>query len=244
MAIDYWKLTKEFKQGDVVQKIDIIDGDLSPYVGTVTAVHKGLGVLDVQWPFGNERVFPDDVVRVSPKFIRYLPPQFDQSYMTVEIERARKEASSSSLWSKQFQPSVYVELARHWHKGASEVIAYDDLYRALYPNVNDEALRSEVTKFYTFAHNAGELRIQDHLQRTAAYWVAQNRQYRATNQDLKAGRPACPKCSNRMRRSTYRMQEGARHKVFACPKCLTIIDPVSVLGPNGEPHQWFGVGAI
>ena len=58
VAIDYWKLTKGFNQGDVVQKIDVIDGDISPYVGTVTAVHKGLGVLDVQWPFGNERVFP------------------------------------------------------------------------------------------------------------------------------------------------------------------------------------------
>ena len=44
--IDYWALVKEFTQGDVVQKIDVIDGDLSPYVGTVTAVHKGLGVLD------------------------------------------------------------------------------------------------------------------------------------------------------------------------------------------------------
>jgi hypothetical protein len=240
--IDYWALAREFTQGDVVQKINIIDGDLSPYVGTVTAVFKGLGVLDVQWPFGNERVFPDDVVRVSPQFIRYLPPQFDQSYVTVEIERARKEASSKSLWSKQFHPSVFVGLAKNWHKGASEVTAYDNLYRVLYPNVDDEALRSEVSKFYLFARNAGELRIQGHLQRTAAYWVAQNRQYRATNQDIKSGRPKCPKCSNSMRRSTYRMQEGARHKVFACPKCLYIIDPVSILGPGGEPHQWFGVG--
>jgi len=240
--IDYWKLVKEFTQGDVVQKIDVIGGDLSPYVGTVTAVHKGLGVLDVQWPFGNERVFPDDIVRVSPKFIRYLPPQFDQSYLTVEIERARKEASSSSLWSKQFQPSVYVELARRWHKGASEIIAYDDLYRALYPNVNDEELRSEVSKFYRFAKNSGDMRIEAHLQKSSAYWVSQNRQYRATAEDIKMGKPACPKCSNRMRRATYKMHEGARHKVFACPKCLYIIDPISILGPTGEPHQWFGVG--
>jgi len=242
VAIDYWALAKEFSQGDVVQKINYIDGDLSPYVGTVTAVLKGIGVLDVQWPFGNERVFPDDVVRVNPQFIRFLPPQFDQSYVTVEIERARKEASSKSLWSKQFQPSVYVELARHWHKGASEVIAYDDLYRALCPNVDDEALRTEVAKFYLFAKNAGEVRIEAHLQKAAAYGGSQNRQYRATFQDIKAGRPSCPKCSNKMRRSTYRMQEGARHKVFACPKCLYIIDPVSILGPSGEPHQWFGVG--
>jgi hypothetical protein len=114
-VIDYWKLTKEFSQGDAVQKIDVNTGQLSPYVGSVTAVHRGIGCLDVQWPFGNERVFPDDVVRVSPEFIRYLPPAFDQSYVTGEIEKARK--ASAPLWrSAQFQPSVYIELARRWQR--------------------------------------------------------------------------------------------------------------------------------
>lgn len=240
--IDYWKLTKEFSQGDAVQKIDIQTGQLSPYVGAVTAVHRGIGCIDVQWPFGNERVFPDDVVRVSPEFVRYLPPAFDQSYKTVEIENARK--ASAPLWRHtQFSPSLYIELAKHWHKGAGEVLAYDDLYRAYAPNIDDEALRDEVSKFYRFAANAGELRVQQEIQRhllkNAAYWVAQNRQYRATGEDLKAGKPACPKCASRMRRATYKMHEGAKHKVFACPKCLYLIDPASILGPTGEPHTWF-----
>lgn len=238
--IDYWKLTKDFSQGDVVQKINVTTGDLSPYAGSVTAVHKGLGVLDVQWPFGNERVFPDDVVRVNPNFIRFLPPTFDQSYYSVEIEKARKQASASSQWShRELPPTLYVDLARSWHKGASEVLAYDDLYRTYQPNINDEALRNEVAKFYAFARNAGDLRIEAHAARTAAYWVAQNRQYRATAEDLKCGKPACPKCATKMRRATYRMNKGAKHKLFACPKCLYLIDPPSVLAPNGEPHTWF-----
>lgn len=235
--IDYWKLTKEFTQGDAVQKIDIQTGDVSPYVGTVTAVHRGIGCLDVQWPFGNERVFPDDVVRVNPAFLRYLPPAFDQSYMTVEIEKARK--ASAPLW-RNLPPSLYIDMARLWHKGASEVIAYDDLYRSLAPNVDDDALRDEVAKLYRLARNAGNLRIHHHLIKSAAYWVAQNRQYRATSEDLKLGKPACPKCSTRMRTATYKMHEGAKHKVFACPKCLYIIDPPSILAPTGEPHNWFG----
>ena len=242
MVIDYWKLTGGFSQGDVVHKINVTNGGLSPYVGTVTAVHKGLGVLDVQWPFGNERVFPDDVVRVSPDFIRFLPPSFDQSYVTVEIEKARKQASSSSLWRhNQFPSSAYLMLAQHWHRGASEVLAYDNLYRTLQPNVDDEALRDEVSKFYRFADRAQDLRIQAHLSKTAAYWFAQNRQYRATSEDVKVGKPSCPKCASRMRRATYRMHKGSKHKLFACPKCLYLIDPSSVLGPTGEPHNWFGV---
>lgn len=239
MAIDYWKLTKDMAQGDSVQKIDVQTGQLSPYVGSVTAVHRGIGCLDVQWPFGNERVFPDDVVKVNPSFLRYLPPTLDQSYRTIEIENARK--ASAPLWqTAKLPPAVFLAMAKAWHKGVHEVTAYDDLYRAYAPNINDEALREEVSKFYRFARNAGDLRIQQAIQKTAAYWFAQNRQYRATGEDIKCGKPACPKCATRMRRSTYRMQKGAKHKVFACPKCLYLIDPVSVLGPAGEPHNWFG----
>lgn len=242
--IDYWKLTKDFRQGDVVNKINVITGDLSPYVGSVTAVHKGLGVLDVQWPFGNERVFPDDVVQVNPAFLRFLPPTFDQSYSSFDIEQARKQAAESTQWNHRgLPPAFYAELARRWHKGASEVLAYDDLYRMYEPNINDEALREEVAKFYRFARNAGDLRIESHAVRTAAYWVAQNRQYRATSEDIRCGKPACPKCAAKMRRATYRMHKGAKHKVFACPKCLYLIDPTSVLGPTGQPHNWFGATA-
>lgn len=243
--IDYWRLAGEFTQGDCVQKLTLNTGYLSPYVGTVTAVHKGLGVVDVQWPFGNERCFPDDIVKVNQSFISFVPPSFDQSYRAYDIDKARKEASTKLWRTDQFHPEVYVKLAQYWHKGASEVIAYDNLYRLL-PNVEDEALRDEVSKFYRFAENAGNLRIQQHINRqitkNAAYWVAQNRQYRATGEDVKAGRPSCPRCATRMKRSTYKMNEGARHKVFACPKCLYLIDPLSVLGPTGEPHDWFGTG--
>lgn len=242
--LDYWRLTRDFSRGDCVQKLTINTGFLSPYCGTVTAVHKGLGVVDVQWPFGNERCFPDDIVKVNPKFMAFTPPTFDQSPSTFDIDKARKEASTRLWRDNLFQPTVYIKLAKSWHKGDSEVIAYDDLYRTL-PDVDDSALRSEVAKFYLFAANSGELRIQQHISKqlkVAAYWVAQNRQYRATGEDIKVGKPACPRCSSRMRGATYRMDKGAKHKVFACPKCLYLIDPQSVLGPTGEPHNWFGTG--
>lgn len=242
--IDYWKLTRDFSQGDVVQKIDVIDGDLSPYVGRVTAVLRGIGCLDVQWPFGNERVFPDDVVKVNPKFLRYLPPSLDQTYMTIEIEKARK-VGSASPWRKDLPPKVYVDLARYWHGKVGEVVAYDNLYRTLAPNVDDGALREEVGKFYSFARNAGIMLVQQVAEsqsftnRSAAYWVAQNRTYRATSDDISLGKPSCPKCAKAMRRATYKMHEGAKVKLFACPKCLFLLDPVSILGPSGEPHTWF-----
>jgi len=242
--IDYWKLTRDFAQGDVVQKINVINGDLSPYAGRVTAVLRGIGCLDVQWPFGNERVFPDDVVKMNPEFIRFLPPSLDQTYMTLEIEKARKVATKSP-WRNDLPPAVYVDLSRYWNAKVGEVVAYDNLYRALEPNVDDAALREEVGKFYRFAHNAGSLFIQQLAEsqsfknREAAYWVSQNRTYRATGDDITVGKPSCPKCGRPMRRATYKMHEGAKVKLFACPKCLFLLDPQSILGPSGEPHTWF-----
>jgi hypothetical protein len=241
-VIDYWTLTKEYARGDRVQKIDVSGGDLSPYVGRVTATHPGLGCLDVQWPFGNERVFPDDIVKLNPALAPVLPPiLLDQSPNTYDT----RSASVSTPWrTRELPPRLYVDLARSWHKGAGEVIAYDDLYRG-YPNVEDEILRDEVSRFYRFASNTGLLRIkmaaarEGFRNREAAYWVSQNRTYRATALEIKARRPNCPKCAKSMRKATYRMHKGSRVKLFACGKCLYLIDPSSVLGPQGEPHSWF-----
>ena len=138
-----------------------------------------------------------------------------------------------------------MKLASYWHHKVNEVVAYDSLYRQYAPNVNDDALRVEVSKFYRFANNAGLMRIQQAVKaqgfenKTAAYWVAQNRTYRATAEDIKSCKPSCPKCANQMRRATYKMHEGAKARVFACPKCLTLVDPESILGPDGNPHTWF-----
>ena len=95
--IDFWKLVKDFKEGDVVQRYAPGQGgySVSPFVGQVTAVHKGLGVVDVQWPYGNERMYPDDVLRVNPQITTWLPPTLDQSYLSFDITQARKSIHES-----------------------------------------------------------------------------------------------------------------------------------------------------
>ncbi len=247
MTTDYWSLAKEFARNDIVQRINVVTGDLGPYAGRVTAVHRGLGVLDVQWPFGAERVFPDDIVKVNPKFVQVLPPALlDQTMLTYDVVRSRSASVDTPWKSRVLPPKLYVDLARFWHRGAGEGVAYDDLYRSYSPqNVPEEMIRGEVAAFYRFARNAGTLLVQ-HVaakegfqNREAAYWVSQNRTYRATAPEVKANRPNCPRCANSMRRATYKMHKGSRLKLFACGKCLYLLDPSSVLGPTGEPHAWF-----
>lgn len=246
MAIDYWKLTKEFKTGDMVQRFAPGAGgySLSAFLGRVTAVHRGLGVLDVQFPYGNERVFPDDIVLVHPSASSWFPPAYiDQTYMGLDTQKARElwaSANARKLWrSTELPPGFHVALARAWSLGRDEVASYDEMWRR-YANtgVADAILRDEIAKFYLVGRNLVELRIQQHAAKTAAYWVAQNRQYRVTKEEHKIGKPVCPKCGTQMKRTTYKMDKGAKHRLFACPKDLFLIKQTDILGPEGEPIEW------
>ncbi len=241
MAIDYWGLTRDYKNGDAVQRFMPGDpGNLSPFVGMVTAVHRGLGMIDVQWPTGNERISSDELVKVNPSLMRYLPPTLDQSYLSYDIQKARQASSSQKLWRTiELPQGFHRDLARLWLRQANEVAAYDALWRThVAQGASDAAVRDEIAKFYLISKNLGALRIQQHLKKTAAYWVAQNRQYRMTGEELQVRCPNCPKCGTRMVRTTYRMQEGTKHKLFACPKDLFLIEDTSLIGPGGEPVVW------
>jgi ribosomal protein S27AE len=242
-VLDFWKLTKGFSQGDIVQRFAPGAGgySMSPFVGRVTAVHRGLGQVDVGWPYGNERMSPDEIVRVDPKISVWLSPEFDQSYMSYDIQKARSRwASVNELWRGSTLPAgFYQEVARAWGQGFNEVGAYDAIWhRYAASGVSDDNLRLEIEKFYRVADGLTDLRIQQHVRKTATYWVAQNRQYRVTSDELTSRRPVCPKCGTRMRRTTYKMDKGARHRLFACPKDLFLIKTDNILGPGGEPVEW------
>jgi hypothetical protein len=237
--IDYWTLSKDFSPGDFVQKyLPSRNQNLSPFVGRVTAVLPGIGFLDVQWPFGNERVSPEEVVRVNKEFAAYLPPMHDFSYYPgLEQERAR--LASRLPWKPTELPlGFHTEVAKLWHRGASEVQAYDDLWHRYASVTSDDLLRREITQVYKFADTVTTLFFDAHAQRTAMYWVSQNRQHRATQSEVQAKRPNCPKCGTSMRKATYKMAEGQRMRLFACPKDLYLIKQTDILGPGGEPVGW------
>lgn len=238
--IDFWKLVKDFKPGDTVQRFALGHGDLSPFVGRVTAVHKGIGYVDVQWPYGNERMSAEEIVRVNPQFAKYLPPSLDFSYYAgYDVTMARQAAKLGNLWRTDALPATfYVDLASLWTKSADEVATYDELWHRYGHTTDDEILRSEVAKFYRLARNASEMRIQAFAHRSASYWVAQNRQFRVTQEELLTKRPSCPKCGKAMRKTTYKMEKGARARLFACPKCLFLLKRDNLLGPDGAPVEW------
>jgi len=234
--IDYWKLVKDFSVGDIVQKyMPGRGGALAPFAGRVTAILKGIGFLDVQWPFGNERVSPEEVVRVNPAFSAYLPPTLDASYYPGWDTR---QAAKKGIWrDKEVPPGFHKALASLWNKKFGEVAAYDELWHRFAAGSNDEALRDEVAKFYRFAYNSAGLLLEQHA-RTATYWSSQGRQHRATRSEMDARKPNCPKCGTPFRKTIYKMDEGRRARLFACPSCLFLIKQDNILGPGGEAVAW------
>ena len=238
--IDYWSLAKNYAPGDAVQRFDPVHGDLSPFVGRVTAVLKGIGFVDVQWQFGNERMSADDIVKVNPEFCKYLPPALDFDYHPgFDVTRQRQASNLGSIWNTAaLPPDFHRELAKLWTKGANEVLAYDEMWHKHNARVEDTLLRDEVAKFYRFAVNCTQTRIDAFVDRTAAYWAAQNRHYRVTQTEIQAKSPSCPKCSTQLRKTTYKMKEGQRARLFACPKCLFLVKRDNLLSPDGQPVEW------
>ena len=242
--IDYWKLTRDFAPGDIVQKFfPAQPGSLSPYHGRVTAVHRGIGFVDVQWPFDNERETPEDLIKLNTEFLGYLPPTLNHSwYPGWDVSKQKQSAWRTT----EVPPSFHHELARLHYKGAGEVQAYDELWhRFSGESPDDEAIRDEVLKFYQFGKNAramylGQVQraIQAKIEKEGTYWVATNRQHRANRAELTAGRPNCPRCGSQMRKTTYKMAEGSKMRLFACPQDLYLIRQNDIMGPQGEPVQW------
>lgn len=235
--IDYWAIAKDLKAGDHVQRFWPVAG-LSVYVGKITAVHRGIGFIDVQFPYGNERLSTEEVVKVDPKMCMWLPPEFDQSYGSWDIAQSR--TASKGLWRGTAMPrGFYKEVAKHWARGESEVAAYDAAWhRFASEGADDDAMRDEVAKVYSVSKRLADLRLKAHVHKTAAYWVAQNRQYRVTQGEIESSKPNCPKCGSQMKRTTYKMDKGARVRLFACPKDLFLLKSDAILGPLGEPIGW------
>ena len=239
MAINYWALTKDFSVGDIVQQILPGQG-VTPYAGRILAVLPAIGFVDVQWPFGSERVSPEMLLRSSPEFAAYLPPTVEFSYYPgMDTVKKARERLPRNLWrTTQVPPGFHKDLARLFHAKTGEVLAYDFLWRKYGSNTEDEVLRDEVKKFYRFASKSLDLFLEQYAQKSSTYWAAQNRQHRATRAEVTARLPNCPKCGTQMRRTTYKMAEGRKVRLFACPQDMYLIRQADILGPDGSPVEW------
>jgi hypothetical protein len=66
-------------------------------------------------------------------------------------------------------------------------------------------------------------RVASQYVKRAVYWAAKNRQYRPSRLEVETGKLCCPRCDEAyLRKTIYKMENGASVKLFVCPECLFV----------------------
>lgn len=76
-------------------------------------------------------------------------------------------------------------------------------------------------------------RVASAYMKTALYWAARDRQYRATSEEISSGKYGCPKCKKaQLRKAIYRRIKGQSEHLYGCPSCLFLIARESLIHPQ------------
>ena len=134
------------------------------------------------------------------------------------------EAGGKPAWARILRvwPSLGVADVR-WEPGVGEAQVPFEMMKVIEHGPAPEVgLSYPITgRLAALAHKAE--RIERISSRVALYWAGPNRQYRMTRAERETGVPSCPKCCGGMRKTTYKMEEGARHALWCCPSCLFLV---------------------
>jgi len=177
--VDYWALAKSFKIGDTVALWGFPDSRTINIPGTVTAVHPGIGFLDVEFPWGNQRVSSEEVLLVNDDFA-YVSPQYDTGYKSWDKDMARKrEGYKGYSYALPKTASVIDTLASEYNsqavlanklacqckcQGVSEIDAYTTI--ASTSGLPDHHIRTAV--FYTYSAHTDEYAELEKLPKKAS----------------------------------------------------------------------------
>lgn len=214
-------IAKDYRRGDVVHLINPRDGSLVHVSGLVSAVHRAIGFVDVEFPWGNQRVQADEIVRMFPGGETPAPPAKDTSYSAWDITRSRLDdrtlsrvASLAEGWLRKVY-AVRAQVAKQYAHGRGRFAALTQVLQA-------------VPSARTHEVNAAVEHVYDYLPKVALYWSSPGRQYRPTRAELENGSYHCPKCKDPLGKAIYR--KGTR--LFSCVNCLFMIAPEDIYNPD------------
>lgn len=108
--LDWQAIARSFKVGDRVRFSSPVDGRFSPWEGQVTGVFAGIGMLDVQTPFGNVRFPAEDLIVTSRD-----PVLEDTSYETQEVsEEEIPSKAQSTRVAKRVASKIMQKESLYW----------------------------------------------------------------------------------------------------------------------------------
>jgi predicted RNA-binding Zn-ribbon protein involved in translation (DUF1610 family) len=218
---DYQQRASEFEVGDSVRYVEPVKAKAFGYTGRVTAVLEGIGFVDVEFPWGNERICPTDLVHVDSK-----GPSVSTALDTWE---RRKNAMSPRDLIKKLATTYrhrLVELhrtaSRFQECGVEQMDAYHLLYSRRGSEFTDGEIKTALEEAYTTSLEV----------RQAMYWKEKGRRYVPTQSELASGVFGCPRCKCELERTNYKKYT----KLYACPDCLFLIKPADILDCTDEEN--------
>lgn len=84
------------------------------------------------------------------------------------------------------------------------------------------------------ASSVSSSRVAQAWVKSALYWAAKDRRYRATKEECDSGTFNCPKCGpeSQLRAAIYKRREGASERLLACGNCLFLIKRDDIEAPE------------
>ena len=207
--VDYQQRATEFSVGD---KVYTLWGESTDAKGRVVAVWPAIGMVDVEWPHGSERLPVEDLQLQAPDD-RYKPPEIEHSNVPGGAGSVSVSGGPESLESVS--------------KSAKSVEALEEeFYRWVHGPVDDHDLAVEVF--------AAPLRVAHAFVKKALYWASADRQYKATRAEVDSGGYTCPKCKEHgLLKTTYKRRNGQSDRLLGCPNCLFLIKREDIIGDPG-----------
>jgi len=191
----------------VGQSVRMVNGG-STDEGRVVAVWPGIGMVDVQFPHTSYRMPVESLQIVSPG---------DDSFVTPLHEMVPGGAGTVAE--------------------VPEGALAEDLITAEEPRVE---LVHEVGPLEELRRQASMAsRVARAFVKKSLYWHARDRKYRVSREEHDNGQYRCPirGCDGHLRRATYKMRDGAKIKLHACPACLFMIRASDLLVDHCEPEE-------
>lgn len=74
-------------------------------------------------------------------------------------------------------------------------------------------------------------RVSQAFVKKAVYWAKENRQHKATQEEMSSGEFCCPRCKDIvLKKAVYQRQNGASDSLLGCPSCMFLIRRQDLIG--------------
>lgn len=175
--------------------------------GRVVAVWQGIGMVDVEWPHAAYRHPVEDLQIVNAGDDIFVTPQHEDVPGGPGSSAQVSEGAPQNNIILEEDPRV--ELVKDVDKTAASPIPLKKM----------------------------AIRVAAAFVKSSLYWHARDRKYRVSREEHQNGAYRCPKrgCGSSMRQATYKMENGSKIKLQACPQCLFMIRASDILADHCDP---------